>query len=173
MDRNGQVTINGWTYGDEATQDTLLRHRGVGKTILLGRNPDDFGQPALAYGDDARLIVEGIRPVKPGLYGSADGIRQAATNRKKMRDPLAAHQAANRTFADEEIERLFAQIPTPGAPPKAPARKVVGGRFGGPLATSATPAPAEPISEMTAVPEEYLRNFDASLAKRLRKGRGA
>lgn len=37
VDRFGQCQVDGWIYGDLCTQDTLLRHHGKGRRILLGR----------------------------------------------------------------------------------------------------------------------------------------
>lgn len=173
VDRYGRMHINGWTYGGPDTQDVLLRYHGKGQRVLLGRDPQDFGLPAIAYNADARLICEGIEPVKAGAYDSTDGIRQAATNRKRMRDTLAAHEEANRTFSDVELAALLDRmVPVPSGP-VAPTRKVVGGRFGGPLPLNATPEPADPAPTMAKVPEEYIRNFDTYLAKLRRDGKGA
>ncbi|RVT83346.1 hypothetical protein DXV76_13965 [Rhodobacteraceae bacterium CCMM004] len=84
VDRHGRVQLDTWTYGDPGSQEALLRHRG--KRILVGRNPDDFSVPAVAYDEDGRLIWDRIEPVIAGDYESADGIRTATRNRKAVRD---------------------------------------------------------------------------------------
>ena len=75
VDRFGRVKVDGWTYGDPVSQEALLRHHGDGKRVLLGRNPDDFGQPALADDERDEVICEGIQPVLASAYGSVDGER--------------------------------------------------------------------------------------------------
>lgn len=57
VDRNGQVQIDGWVYGGPDTQRALLRHNGTGQKILLGRDPDDFSAPAMAYDEGGNLIA--------------------------------------------------------------------------------------------------------------------
>ena len=85
-DRWGRVTVDGWTYGRPDTQEALLAYHKRGEKVLLGRNPDDFEAPALAWNADDRLICEGIEPQRRGAYGSADGIRQAKRYRKAAAD---------------------------------------------------------------------------------------
>ncbi|MEM7643975.1 MAG: transposase domain-containing protein [Pseudomonadota bacterium] len=174
VDRVGRVKVQGWTYGGQETQDALLRHHGGGKRVLLGRDPDDFGQPALAWDRDGRLICEGIEPIKAGAYGSVDGIRQAASNRRKLRATAAAHEEANRTYDDAEMAELLSQIPMPGPVSSAPARQVVAGRFGAPVdARPDRPGASDDIIA-AKVPEEFLARFDAhyGLPVAGSKGRG-
>lgn len=85
VDRFGMVKKHGWIYGSPQTQDVLLRFHGKGQRILLGRDPDDFSAPAIAFDDNGDLICEGIEPVQVGAYGSVDGIRTAARNGKAAR----------------------------------------------------------------------------------------
>lgn len=179
VDRFGQVHVNGWTYGGPDTQDTLLRYRGHGRCILLGRNPDDFEQPAIAFDADRRLICESIAPVHKGVYMSADGIRQEARNRKAARRTAAANEAANRTRDDHEMDALLARLPGPAEAPEpvAPARRVVAGRFGGPVALRAAPDAPPAKAATTAVDPDFmascLANLDASLGLKRSGGEGA
>lgn len=85
VDRFGMVKKHGWIYGSPQTQDVLLRFNGKGQRILLGRDPDDFGAPAIAFDDNGDLICEGVEPVQVGAYGSVEGIRTAARNGKAAR----------------------------------------------------------------------------------------
>ena len=136
VDRWGRVTVDGWPYGDPDTQDALLCQHGGGQRILLGRNPDDVDQPALAYDEAGNLICEGILPVK------------AAT---RQLDEAGAFLDASR-FKD-----LTDSIPDPGPLAPAPA-SVVEGQLGGTLKTARLAA-VEPAQEARkgrpAVPEEY------------------
>jgi putative transposase len=173
VDRFGRVKVQRRTYGGPETQDTLLRFHGGGKRVQIGRDPDDLGQPALAWDMDGRLICEGIEPIRPGAYGSVDGIRQAASNRRKLRATLAAHEDAARTYDDAELAELLAQIPTPGPAPKAPAKAVVAGRFGAPVDARPDRVDVEPdVVVPTKVRQEYLDRLDAHLGMAPRQGRG-
>jgi putative transposase len=170
VDRYGRVHVNGWTYGGPETQDALLAHHGGGRRIWLGRDPQDFGRPAVAYDLDGRLICAEVAPVVPGRYDSADGIREAARNRKHVRDLAAAHAAASRTHDDDELAALLAKLPSPAEPDPAPAGRVVAARFGAPVgrpeAAESTPTPA-------AVPTEFLRRLDKHLGLPASKAKGA
>lgn len=169
VDRWGRVTVEGWTYGDPETREALLKYHKPkeGVRILLGRNPDDFDQPALAYNEAGTLICEGILPVKPGAYGSVDGIRMAKRNRSAVKAATRRLEEAG-TFMDAaRFKELTDSIPDPGPLAPAPAG-VVEGQFGSTL-KPARLAPVEPAHEVrkarSGVPEEYLRNLDAALAQ--------
>jgi putative transposase len=153
VDRWGRVTLNGWTYGDHGTQDVLIRWHGK-QPLLIGRDPEDFSQPAIAYardGDGYRLVCEGIKPVKRHAYTSVEGIREAARNRKAIRAASKAALATGRFLSDAEMRAAWAELGTPEGAPEPP-RKVVGARFGSPL--GGTPEPYR-------IPEEFLRNEEA------------
>ncbi|QEW19262.1 Bacteriophage Mu transposase [Marinibacterium anthonyi] len=169
VDRFGRVTANGWLYGGPETQDVLLRFHGTGKRILLGRDPDDFNAPAMAYDEDGVFICRDIEPVKPGAYGSVDSIREAARNRKAARVAVAAAEAANNYLDDASYCEALAALNAATMPedtPKPPARKVVGGRFGTPLRER---APRDNQEKQT-IPAEFLRNMDAALAAKGSRG---
>ena len=93
VDRWGCVQVATWTYGGPETQEALLRWHGKGQ-ILVGRDPDDFEAPAVAFDDSGRLICKDIVPVKAGVYGSVEGAREAAKNRKAARDAVRQAQEA-------------------------------------------------------------------------------
>lgn len=57
VDRFGRVQIDTWTYGRANTQQELLVWQGKGQ-ILIGRDPDDFDAPAIAFYDQGRLICK-------------------------------------------------------------------------------------------------------------------
>ncbi len=148
-----------------------------GQSILLGRDPDDFSVPALAWNERNELICEGIEPVTRGAYGSVDGIRDSARNRKAARDAMRAGAVANAYLDDADFAEALAAIPTPGVP-DIPLQGVVSGRFGGPLKQrrrgGALPVLADQCPDEAPAPkvtkyltEEYLRNLDAANAKRL------
>lgn len=101
-----------------------------GQSILLGRDPDDFSVPALAWTARNELICEGIEPVMRGAYGSVDGIRDAARNRKAAWDAVRAGAEANAYLDDADFAEALAAITTPGVP-VIPSQGVVSGRFGG------------------------------------------
>lgn len=167
VDRNGQVKKNGWVYGGPETQNTLLKFHGTGQKILLGRDPDDFNAPAIAFDEQGNLICEGIAPIIAGPYGSVDGIRQAARNRKAARAAVAAGEAANDYLTDEEFKKALAALDTPHSDENRPAPQVVAGQFGSPLKQSKTPV----TERSNSIPEEFLRNMDTKLAA-LRGGNG-
>jgi len=163
VDRFGQVRRNGWAYGGPSTQEKLLPYHGTGKRILLGRDPDDFSAPALAFDENGHLICEGIEPVKAGAYGSVDGIRDAARNRKAAREAVAAGEAANDYLNREAFEAALAALDGPDPEPFEGAKDVVKGQFKSPI--KASRKPAKPNRE-PAVPEEFMRNLDTALAER-------
>ena len=170
VDRFGQVRKNGWIYGGPTTQQALLEYHGTGRKILLGRDPDDFSAPAIAFDEDGRLICEGIEPVQAGAYDSVDGIRNAARNRKAARAAVAAAETANNYLDDARFAEALAALgqDCPASDEHAsPARKVVAGRFGAPL----TDTPARKASGTEAIPAEFYRNMDTALAaKKPRSG---
>lgn len=164
VDRVGQVRVENWTYGGPDTQADILPYHGKGQRILLGRDPDDFAAPALAFNKDNRLICEGIEAVIAGAYDSVEGVRAAARNRKAARNAAAAAQTANDYMDRDEFESVLAQLSAPAMSLVTRPTKVVGARFGSPL-RDAKPNP----DKMDAVPAEFLRNMDASVAEKLSK----
>lgn len=173
VDRFGRVAVNGWLYGGPDTQDALLRFHGTGKRILLGRDPDDFSAPAMAYDEDGVFICRDIEPVKPGAYGSVDSIRDAARNRKAARAAVSAAEVANDYLDNAAYAEALAALNAATMPedtPHSPVQKVVGGRFGTPLRSKAPRAD----QEKEVIPAEFLRNMDTELAaKRSRGGSSA
>ncbi len=176
--RWGQVELDGWTYGAPDTQNDLLPYHKRSEAVLLGRDPDNFEAPALAWNAKNELICEGIQPVKRGAYGSVDGVRQAATNRKAAREAVSAAAAANTYLTDADMRAAYAAIPTPGGPTPAPAA-VVAGQFSGKLKTQkrGNTAPAVDDDEVNLVAqfakgrrfltEEHLQNLDKDSARKL------
>jgi hypothetical protein len=124
-----------------------------------------------------QLICEGIQAVKRGSYGSVDGIRQAATNRKAAREAVSAAAVANNYLTDADMRAALAAIPTPGAPTPTPAA-VVAGQFSGKLKqrTGGNGAPDVDSAEVDFVAqlargrrfltEEHLRNLDKATAEK-------
>ncbi len=171
VDRFGMMKKHGWVYGSPLTQDVLLRFHGKGQRILLGRDPDDFNAPAIAFDEAGQLICEGIEPVQAGAYGSGDGIRTAARNGKAARAAVAAGIEANNYLDDEQFKALLAQLEAPDGEKFDTPEQVVAPRFAAPLRPkrgSATP------SEEPAIPEEFYRNMDTALAaSRSRGGKSA
>lgn len=176
--RWGQVVIDGWTYGAPDTQENLLPYHRQGEAVLLGRDPDDFSAPALAWNARNDLICEGIQPVARGAYGSVDGIRQAAGNRKAAREAVSAAAKANNYLGDADLKAALAAIPTPGGPTPAQAG-VVAGQFSGKLNTRKrnSSAPEFEDSELDLVAqlakgrkfltEQHLQNLDRDSARKL------
>ena len=173
VDRFGQVRKNGWIYGGPSTQQALLEHHGTGEKVLLGRDPDDFSAPAIAFDEAGHLICEGIEPVQAGSYDSVDGIRDAARNRKAARAAVAAAETANNYLDDAEFAKALAALDQDTASPEEPdhpAQRVVAGHFGSPL----TDAPAVEKTADEAIPAEFYRNmYTALAAKRSRGGKSA
>jgi len=169
VDRWGRVQVATWTYGDPETQSELIRWHGRGQ-ILIGRDPDNFEAPAVAYDPDGNLICKDIHPVQTGVYGSVEGARDAAKNRKAARQAVAAAEAANNYLTDADMAAALAALDTldtpKGTEPEGPA-KVVGARFGSPLKPTRK-ACEKP--KAAAVPEEFLRNMDAALKAKLAGG---
>ena len=90
---------------------------GCGRRILLGRAPDDFSAPAIAFDDAGNLICRGIKQVQRGPCASVGGIRDAARNRKAARvaTDAAKHVGEypdNATMRDEEQARRGRQKET-------------------------------------------------------------
>lgn len=57
VDRWGRVQINTWTYGGPETQQDMLAWHGKGQ-ILIGRDPDNFDAPAVAFDDRGHMICK-------------------------------------------------------------------------------------------------------------------
>ncbi|RNI15631.1 transposase domain-containing protein [Paracoccus pantotrophus] len=88
VDRWGRVQIDTWTYGGPETQQDMLAWHGKGQ-ILIGRDPDNFDAPAVAFDDRGHMICKDIMPVKAGVYDSVNGARDAAKQRKSARKMFA------------------------------------------------------------------------------------
>ena len=165
VDRHGQVTVGGWTYGGPDTQDALLRHHKRDR-IWIGQDPADLSAPAVAF-DPAtgRCICPRLEAIVPGAYGSLDGARTAARNAKAVRAAIAAAERAQETASDAELHAALAALDGGGPDPAPqPARKVVAGRFGAPLRARPAAEPGERPGE--AVPAEFYRNMDRKLGLR-------
>ena len=153
MDRSGRVRVDNWTYGGPLTMDALVPYHGKGQRILLGRNPDALGEPALAFDEDSALICEGIAAIERGPYDSREDSRTAARYRKDAAMP----EEANAYLDQAEFDAAMAErdLSIPAAPPESAPAKIAGGRFGAPLRdTLAAP--------LDAVPQEYYRNRDTA-----------
>ena len=168
VDRHGRVQVDGWTYGGPETQEALLRHHKRDR-ILLGRNPDDFSAPAIVWDAAGNLICEGIAPIVPGAYGSVDGARAGARNRKAARDAVAAGEAAAGYLDDEKMRATLAALDIAEADtPPAPGG-IVAGQFGGKLRRAprsgkggAAVAMLPAVSE-EPLPEDWRANFQCSI----------
>ncbi len=168
VDRNGRATVGGHVYGGPDTQSAMLRHHGGGKRILLAVDPDDFTAPAIAFDGDGRLICEDVECVQRGAYGSADGARIAARNRKAARDAVAAAERANETLSDYEIQALWADLTPEPETVSAPKRRVVSGQFGGAVQATADIRPDPKMTPEDVVPAqgptpEMLANMERAL----------
>ncbi|MDF3606426.1 hypothetical protein PE067_09905 [Paracoccus sp. DMF-8] len=71
--------------------------------ILIGRDPDNFDAPAVAFDDRGHLICKDIMPVKAGVYGSVNGAGDAAKYRKAARVAVSQAEVANGHLADAEM----------------------------------------------------------------------
>ncbi len=120
VNRYGQVIVDKWTYGSPTTQSYLLPYHGNGQRILFGRDPDNFAAPAIAFDEDNRLICEAIEYVSRGAYGSKDGIRDAARNRKAARDAVKKAEEANNYLSDSELATYLAMLRGKRPPPTLP-----------------------------------------------------
>jgi putative transposase len=119
--------------------------------------------PAVAWNADGRLICEGIEAQRPGAYGSVDGIRTAARNRKAAR--AAVRKADEKVNAMDEaaLATALAAIPTPPGPIVEPGA-VVAGQFGGTLDRTARPdAPTGSVTVSPAQWADFLRNYDRAV----------
>lgn len=144
-----------------------MSYHGNGQRVLLGRDPEDFTAPALAFDEDGEWICEGIEHVVRGAYRSSDGARRAARNRQAANKATAKAEDLNTYMAETEFAEALADLPDP-QPAALPApKKVVGGRFGGPT-RNRKPKDAP---QKDAVPEEYLRNMDRAFAGNTGSGR--
>lgn len=156
VDRYGRVSVDTWTYGGPETQDELLRWHNRGQ-ILVGRDPDDFSAPAVAFDEAGRLICKGIMPVKTGVYDSVEGAREAAKNRKVTRSRVAQAEEANGYLSDAEFAAALTDLAAPEADDAPRPAQVVGGRFGAPL------QPARKAKPKSAITPEMLENFDRAI----------
>lgn len=175
VDRWGRVHIDNWTYGGPETQQDLKQWHGKGQ-ILIGRDPDNFNSPAVAFNDLGELICKGIEPVKAHVYDSVNGAREAAKNNKAARAAVAAAEAANQYLDDVAFRSVQADLPTPEAPLPAKPAKVVGARFGGlqPMrqATAPIPRPATEPRRKSYLTAEMLENLDQAIGFKPARGAG-
>ena len=171
VDRFGRVQKSLWIYGDPVSQEALLPYHKSGQKILLGRDPDDFSAPAIAFDDDGNLICEGIVPVQAGKYDSVDDIRSAKRNKKAARAAATAAEKAHDYMTDQEFVAALAALDTPTlAPTPVQPEQVVAGRFGSPLKVKPKP---EGTTGQT-VNLEFLRNMDTALeAEKAQAGKSA
>lgn len=170
VDRWGRVQIDNWTYGGPGTQQDMLAWHGKGQ-ILIGRDPDNFDAPAVAFNDQGRLICKGIEPVKAGVYDSVNGARDAAKNRKAARNAIAAAEAANNYLDDMAFQSALADLPTPDTPPPTKPAKVVGAKFGGLQPKRQASAEAAPRRKSYVTPE-MLGNLDRAIGLKPALGSG-
>lgn len=157
VDRFGRITVDRWTYGQSDTQAKLLPFHKKGE-ILLGRDPDDFEAPALAFDGKGNLICEDILAVKAGAYGSVDGARDAARNRKAARKAVSAGAEANAYLTNSALEAMMVAIPTPDGPAPAP-EAVVNGRFNSPIKPGKLPKAAR--GAVSVISQEFQERLDA------------
>lgn len=161
VDRFGRVHIDNWTYGGPETQQDLLAWHGKGQ-ILIGRDPDNFDASAVAFNDEGRLICNDIEPVKAGVYGSVEGSKEAAKNRKAARAAVAAADEANSYLDDAAFDAALAQLGAPDAPTPPKPTKVVGGKFGGLQPRRMAEAEPQP-GKTTYLTPEMQERFDRAI----------
>lgn len=161
VNRDGQIVRDEWIYGSHTTQADLLPYHGKGQRIMLGRNPHNLSDPAIAFNSDGNLICENIEYVERGRYDSVDGIRRAAGNKKAVRDATA--KATSKFLSTSELNAALLALPTFDAAPVPAPAKVVGARFGSPL-RDVKAAPAE------TVPSEFYANMENALRANRAKG---
>ena len=99
-------------------------------------------------------------PVNRGAYGSVDGVRDAARNRKAAREKVKAAAEANSYLSDAAFAAAMAAIPTPDGFEPEP-DQVVAGRFGGTLKRQKRQPTAASTDE---IPPEYMKNHRDYLA---------
>lgn len=135
----GRFSIGDWTYGGPDTQDALLaffdHRRGRAKDqILVGIDPNDYSQPAVAYDRDGYKIAEDIQPIIAGEYVSRASANEAARYGKAARKATKVAQEALRQ-RDAALERRADAAYQNAAPtaPSAPVSSVVQPRFNAPL----------------------------------------
>lgn len=169
VDRDGQVQRNGWTYGSQNTLQALLPHHrpGAEHRILLGVDPTDYSQPAIAFDPNFNLICEDIQPVKAVTYNSKDGARDAARDRKAAQKATQAAKQAQTTLSERQLAEALARLDNAIENEKRPTQDVVVGRFGAPLRKEAP----DPTETGNVVPKEYLENMDRNLALKRAQGR--
>ena len=114
--------------------------------ILLGRDPDDFEAPAVAFDADGRLICKEIELVKAGVYDSVEGAREAARNRKAARVAAARAAEANGYLDDADFAAAWRHWARPTILAPAPG-EVVGARFGAPLQPERKATPTSVFTE--------------------------
>lgn len=145
-----------------------MPYHGRGQRILLGRDPYDFSAPAIAFDHEGHLICEGIEPVARGKYGSVDGIRDAARNRKAAREAVKAAETANDYLQDAEYARIQSILNAKWDAVQAVTPQgngVLAPEFKSPLRDKAKAKP----EEIQTVPAEFMKNFDQGVASLLKE----
>lgn len=139
VNKMGRFEVNGWVYGGPDTQDALLafydHRKGRAKDqILVGIDPNDYTQPAVAYDRDGRIVAQDIQPITAGEYRSRASANEAARYGKAARTATKAAQEALRQ-RDAALERRADAAYQNAAPtaPSAPVSSVVQPRFNAPL----------------------------------------
>jgi putative transposase len=83
VDQFGRLRIGNWSYGDENTRPILDRY--IGQELWIGRDPENYEAPVVAYDTDQRLVCNDIPCMAAGAYRSREGERTA---RKLKRDRI-------------------------------------------------------------------------------------
>lgn len=171
VDRWGRVQIDTWAYGEPETQQAMLAWHGKGQ-ILIGRNPDNFDAPAVAFDDQGHLICKDIMPVQAGVYDSVNGAREAAKHRKAARAAVAQADAANGYLDDAAFAAALAALAASEAEAPSKPAKVVGARFGGlqPQREATTPE-AAPRRKSYLTPD-MMENLDRAIGFKPALGSG-
>lgn len=139
VSKEGRVKVGGFVYGGPKTQEALyqfydFRRQQAKEKIWVGVNPSDYSQPAVAYDNSGRPIIDKIEMIVRGEYLSQESAREAARLGKDIRKSTkAVGDLRKKISAAKEKEADAAYARNTPAPPVMPATTVIQPHFNSPL----------------------------------------
>lgn len=119
VNRDGQIQVGDWFYGQQDTVGTLMPFHERGERIFIGYDPNDHDAPAVAYTLKYKKICGDIKVAQRGEFFDDEGARNAGRNRNFVKTNMAKIQKAENFLADAKLAEVYAALDRdyPDAPP--------------------------------------------------------
>ncbi len=164
---DGRIKFDGGLFGDHTTQSEMLRH--AGKWVLVGFNPQDFNAPAMVchWSDKkkrGRLILDELPSVVSTQYASAEGRRNAITEKRRKNALVRSYRLTN---PNADVSALRAMLET-RSDTRSPGRDLAATRVvelptGGDFLPDASGHESNWVSHLN---EERMKNLEEATARR-------